>query len=393
MSRDREAIDGEARVGALRVRGEAPFGADALGEVRGELTEIRPERLEVRVGLPARAFEFRLGAAGDADVGQLLAEDAEARRIDVEFGGDRGASGEMLAAELYRGTAGGVAHGTREGDARFAGDGSRVQDEADGAGGGGAGIFGRDIHAERGQVVEECVERDAFGAEGAAERGLQGNLSTRIGGLLADDEAGPGDAGAQIGLAAGIKGVAADAEAQQLSVGQLDASRHGVRPEDERRQQGLGRRGGGGRGRRRDRAARAEVDVERLELEAAERVGAADDREEVGFAFQGGRGDLGAIGQHEVDAFGREFSVERGFDAGDAALDAGVGEEAFDTDAEGFGTELGFDPEKGGSDGDGDEADAPEGDAESAGHGRRAVILPACPERATKSPVESLPPG
>ena len=132
----------------------------------------------------------------------MLAEDAEARRIDVEFGGDRGAAGEMFAAEFHRGTTGGVAHRTGEGHAGFAGDGSRVQDETDRAGGGGAGILGRDFHTERSEVVEERIERDAFGAEGATERGLQRDFTARVGGLFADDEAGPRDAGAEVGLTA-----------------------------------------------------------------------------------------------------------------------------------------------------------------------------------------------
>ena len=141
----------------------------------------------------------------------------------------------MLAAELHRGTSGGVVHRARESDARFAGDGSRVQDEADGTDGGRTGVLRRELHAERRKVVEERVERDAFAAEGTAKGGLQGDLAARIGGLLADDEAGPGDAGAEIGLTAGIEGVTADAEAQQRAVGQPDASRRGIRSEDERR--------------------------------------------------------------------------------------------------------------------------------------------------------------
>ena len=78
VSRDREAIDGEARVGALRVRRQTPFGTAAFGEDRREFPEVRPERLEVSVGLPARAIQFAFGAAGDADVRELPAEDAEA---------------------------------------------------------------------------------------------------------------------------------------------------------------------------------------------------------------------------------------------------------------------------------------------------------------------------
>ena len=393
MARDREGVHGEAGVGALRVGGEAPFGTAALGERLRELAQVRPQRLEVDVGLPAGAIEFAFGAARDADVRQLLTEDAEARRVDVEFGDDRGATGEMFAAELHRRAPGGVAHGAGESDAGFSGRRGGVQHETDGAGGGGAGVLGRDFHAQRSEVIEQRVQRDAFTAERTAEGGLQGNFPTRVGGQLADGEAGPGDAGAQVSLAAGVEGVSAHAEAQQRAVRQLDAPRGGVWAEDERRQSRLGRRRRGRILWRADRSARAEVDVERLEFEAAERVGTAEDGEELGFAFERGRGDLGAVGEDEVDTLGGEFSVEGRFDAGDAALDAGVGEESFDADAEGFGSELGFDPEKSGSDGDGDEADAPEGDAENTGHGRRTLILPGRPERATKSPVESLPPG
>ena len=55
-------------------------------------------------------------------------------------------------------------------------------------------------------------------------------------------------------------------------------------------------------------------------------------------------------------------------DAGDAAFDLGVGEQAFDASAQRFGAELGFYPEKGGSEDDGKDADAPEGKAKNAGH-------------------------
>ena len=235
VARDGQAFHREARVGALRVRREPPFGAAVFGQAGRESAQVRPERLEVEVGLPARTVQFTFRSAGDADVRELLAEDAEARGVDVEVSGDRGASGEMLAAELHRGTSGGVVHRARESDARFAGDGSRVQDEADGTDGGRTGVLRRELHAERRKVVEERVERDAFAAEGTAKGGLQGDLAARIGGLLADDEAGPGDAGAEIGLTAGIEGVTADAEAQQRAVGQPDASRRGIRSEDERR--------------------------------------------------------------------------------------------------------------------------------------------------------------
>ena len=78
MSRDREAVDREARVRALRVRGETPFGARSFGQAGRQLAEVGPERLEVGVSLPAGAFQFAFRPAGDAHVGELLAEDAEA---------------------------------------------------------------------------------------------------------------------------------------------------------------------------------------------------------------------------------------------------------------------------------------------------------------------------
>jgi len=125
------------------------------------------------------------------------------------------------------------------------------------------------------------------------------------------------------------------------------------------------------------RLAFAQVDVERLDLEATESVGTFDDRDDLRFALDGGGGDLRAIGQGEVDALGGELTVEGGFDAGDATFDLGVGEDGFDARTQWFGAELGFDPEKGGSEDDGKDADAPEGKAENAGHRDGHVSCPA----------------
>jgi hypothetical protein len=103
--------------------------------------------LEVDFGLPARALQFAFGAARHADVGKLLAQDAEARRVDVEVGGHGETAGEMFATELHRGASGGVAHGAGEAEAGLPGRRGGVQDEADGTGGDGAGVLGRDFHA------------------------------------------------------------------------------------------------------------------------------------------------------------------------------------------------------------------------------------------------------
>ena len=69
VTRDREAVDGEAAVGALRIRDELPFGTTVLRERLRELTQVRPERFEVDAGLPARAFELSVDVARQTDIG------------------------------------------------------------------------------------------------------------------------------------------------------------------------------------------------------------------------------------------------------------------------------------------------------------------------------------
>jgi hypothetical protein len=56
-------------------------------------------------------------------------------------------------------------------------------------------------------------EADAIGAEWALEIGLQRDFAARVSHLLAHGEARPSDAGTEVGLAAGVELIAADAEA------------------------------------------------------------------------------------------------------------------------------------------------------------------------------------
>jgi len=121
--------------------------------------------------------------------------------------------------------------------------------------------------------------------------------------------------------------------------------------------------------------------------------GASEVREKVRLAFDGGGGDLGAVGEGKVDALGRETPVERGFHPSDAAFDAGVREQVFDAASERLRLELGFDPEEGGADGDDEEGNAPKAATEETRHRDDPAILSGSFARATKSPVELLPPG
>ena len=154
---DGEAVDGEASRRALCAGRQLPFGASVLSEGWRELTQVGPERLEVGVGLPTGSFDLPVDFAGEADVGKLLAQDAEASWVDVELGVDGHAAGEVIAGELQRRSVGGVGERAAEKDAGLAGAAGRIQDEPDRARGQGAGIFRGEFKAQGADVSNQVV--------------------------------------------------------------------------------------------------------------------------------------------------------------------------------------------------------------------------------------------
>ena len=144
----------------------------------------------------------------------MPAQDAEASGVDFQLRVDGRTAGEVVPGELHRRTAGGVADRAREMDAGLADGASRIQDEADGASGDGASIFGREFESQASDIGDQVVEADAFGAERALEIRLQRDFAAGVGHLLAHGEARPGDTGSEVGLTPGVELIAADAEAE-----------------------------------------------------------------------------------------------------------------------------------------------------------------------------------
>ena len=81
-----------------------------------------------------------------------MAENTEAGRINVQLGVDGGAAGEMVTGEFHRWPVRGVAERAGEINAWFTRGAGRIQDEADGAGGDGAGILGCEFESQAADV-------------------------------------------------------------------------------------------------------------------------------------------------------------------------------------------------------------------------------------------------
>ena len=86
-----------------------------------------------------------------------MAQDAEAGGVDVQLRIDGRTASEVTARELHGRTVSGVAECAGEIDARLASGAGRIQDEADGAGGDGTRIFGREFESQAADVGNQVV--------------------------------------------------------------------------------------------------------------------------------------------------------------------------------------------------------------------------------------------